>query len=72
MLNISIGAIIVLIASVIFIFIFLIAINIALVVKLRSAIPRSPHARPSGSLHRAPASKNGQAMTTGNRPEGAA
>ena len=52
MLDVAIGAIITLTAAFIAIFLILIAINIALVVKLRSGIPPSPHARPSPALHR--------------------
>jgi hypothetical protein len=46
MLDMVIGAVIVLIAAVMAIFLILIAINIALVRKLRSLIPHSPAPRP--------------------------
>jgi len=57
MLATVIVAIVMLAAAVIAIFLILIAVNIALVVKLRSIIPPSPQARPSAALHRAPGSK---------------
>ena len=55
--DIVIGAIIALIAAVAAVFLTLLAINIALVVKLRSIIPPSPHAGPP-TAPPAPASKN--------------
>ena len=58
MLNFVIGAIIILAAAAVAIFLILIAINIALVVKLRSNIPPSPHAEPSAALHRRPGGKD--------------
>ena len=44
--DIVIGAIIAVIAAVAAVFLILLAINIALVIKLRSIIPPSPHAGP--------------------------
>lgn len=51
MFDVLIGAIIALIAAVIAVFLILIAINAVLVLKLRSIIPPSVHARPPAALH---------------------
>jgi len=58
MLGVVVGVIITLAAAVMAIFLILIAINIALLVKLRSGIPPSPQARPLPALHRPPGGKD--------------
>jgi len=58
MLNVVIGAIIALVAAVMAIFLILMAINVALVVRLRSIIPPSPQAKSSAALHRVTSSEN--------------
>jgi len=57
-LDIVIGAIITLVAAATAIFLILIAINIALALKLRSIIPPSPHTRPPAARLRATRKQN--------------
>jgi len=58
MLDIVIVAIIALIAAVVVVFLILLAINVAIVVKLRSIIPPSSPATPPAARYPVPGSRN--------------
>jgi hypothetical protein len=58
MLDLVIVAVAALAAAVVAVFLILMAVNIALVVKLRSVIPPSPAARPTAARHHPPGSSN--------------
>ncbi len=70
MLDVVIGAIMIFIAAVMAVFLIILAINIALVRKLRSIIPPTPDVRPAAERLRANGGeKASEKLQSAGRPE---